>query len=78
SAALERLSAALIDNVRTPHGQQGRALDCGVSIGGAVVGVHADRAEDLLKAADLALYASKGAGRGRLTLFQSTLRAQAP
>ncbi|MBU0931395.1 MAG: EAL domain-containing protein [Alphaproteobacteria bacterium] len=77
SAALERLSAALIDNVRTPHVHQGRSLDCGVSIGGAVFGVHADRAEDLLKAADLALYASKGAGRGRLTLFQSTLRAQA-
>jgi diguanylate cyclase (GGDEF)-like protein/PAS domain S-box-containing protein len=77
SVALERLSAALIDNVRTLHVHQGRMLDCGVSIGGAVFGEHVDRAEDLLKAADLALYASKGAGRGRLTLFHSNLRAEA-
>ena len=77
SAALEQFSAALIDNMRTPHVHQGRLLDCGVSIGGAVFGEHADRAEDLLKAADLALYASKEAGRGRLTLFQPSLRSQA-
>jgi diguanylate cyclase (GGDEF)-like protein/PAS domain S-box-containing protein len=77
SAALERFSATLIDNMRKPHVHQGRLLDCGVSIGGAVFGEHADRAEDLLKAADLALYASKEAGRGRLTLFQPSLRSQA-
>ncbi|MES2176099.1 MAG: EAL domain-containing protein [Pseudomonadota bacterium] len=77
SAALERFSAALIDNMRMPHVHQGRSLDCGVSIGGAVLGEHAERADDLLKAADLALYASKGAGRGRLTLFQSSLRSEA-
>lgn len=77
SAALEQFSAALIENVRAPHVHQGRPLDCGVSIGGAVFGQHADRADDLLKAADLALYASKDGGRGRLTLFQSGLRAEA-
>lgn len=77
SAALERFSVALIDRVRMPHIHEGRMLDCGVSIGGAVFGEHADRADDLLKAADLALYASKAAGRGRLTLFHSSLRADA-
>ncbi|MFC3441130.1 EAL domain-containing protein [Sphingobium rhizovicinum] len=76
-SALERFSMALIDNVRVPHVHEGRTLDCGVSIGGAVFGDHADRAEDLLKAADLALYASKASGRGRLTLFHSELRAEA-
>lgn len=78
SATLERFSARLIDYVRTPpHVHQGRSLDCGVSIGGAVFGEHADRADDLLKSADLALYASKDAGRGRLTLFHSALRSEA-
>ncbi len=77
SASLERFSADLIESMRMPHVHQGRSLDCGVSIGGAVLGEHAERAEDLLKAADLALYASKGAGRGRLTLFQSNLRSEA-
>jgi diguanylate cyclase (GGDEF)-like protein/PAS domain S-box-containing protein len=77
SCALEAFSARLYDNVRAPHLHEGRALDCGVSIGGALFGDHASRADDLLKAADLALYASKAAGRGRLTLFQSQLRAEA-
>lgn len=77
SDALERLSVALIDNIRTPHVHQGRSLHCGVSIGGALFGEHAIEAADLLKAADLALYASKGSGRGRLTLFHSSLRAEA-
>ncbi|WP_019053227.1 sensor domain-containing protein [Sphingobium xenophagum] len=76
-AALEAWSAKLIESLRTPHVHNGRSIDCGVSIGGAVFGDHGDRAEDLLKAADLALYASKAAGRGRLTLFHSDLRAQA-
>ncbi len=77
SAKLEGLAASLIEAMRTPHVHQGRSLDCGVSIGGAVFGEHAGAADDLLKAADLALYASKGAGRGRLTLFHSSLRSEA-
>lgn len=74
---LEALSAALIETVREPVTLNGRRLDFGVSIGGAIFGEHADQADDLLKAADLALYASKRAGRSRLTLFQSDLRAEA-
>ncbi|MDO7835050.1 EAL domain-containing protein [Sphingobium sp. HBC34] len=77
SAGLEQWSARLMDSVRTPLMHQGRPLDCGVSVGGALFGEHAHRADNLLKAADLALYASKRAGRGRLTLFHSELRAEA-
>lgn len=77
SAALDAFSTALIERVRAPHVHNGHSLECGVSMGGAVFGEHGARADDLLKAADLALYASKSAGRGRLTLFHSALRAEA-
>lgn len=76
-ATLERWGRALGEELRKPHLHQGRSLDCGVSMGGAVFGEDGDVAHELLKAADLALYASKAAGRGRLTLFHSNLRAEA-
>ena len=76
-AALEAWSARLIASVRAPYMHKGRTLHCGVSIGAAIYGDHGDQAEDLFKAADLALYASKAGGRCRLTLFHSALRAEA-
>lgn len=76
-AGLESLSRDLMEGCRTPVAHQGRLLEFGVSIGGAIFGDHADRADDLLKAADLALYASKRGGRARLTMFHSELRAEA-
>jgi diguanylate cyclase (GGDEF)-like protein/PAS domain S-box-containing protein len=69
---------ALIETLRRPHMHEGRSLDCGVSIGAALFGSDAgSEGDELFKAADLALYASKAAGRGRLTLFHSSLRAEA-
>src|SRR3546814_19005611 len=65
------------DLVRVPYVHNGRSLDYGISMGGAVFGEHGEDAAELLKAADLALYASKSTGRGRLPLFQSQLRADA-
>ncbi|MEV4935835.1 sensor domain-containing protein [Sphingobium sp. LSP13-1-1.1] len=77
SAALSDWSVELLGGVRAPYVHNGRSLDYGISMGGAVFGEHGDDATELLKAADLALYASKSSGRGRLTLFQSQLRADA-
>lgn len=76
-AALTAWSAELLGGVRAPYVHNGRSLDYGISMGGAVFGEHGEDATELLKAADLALYASKSSGRGRLTLFQSQLRAEA-
>jgi diguanylate cyclase (GGDEF)-like protein/PAS domain S-box-containing protein len=75
--ALERWGNKLSEQLRKPHLHEGRSLDCGVSMGAALFGRDGDAADELLKAADLALYASKAAGRGRLTLFHSNLRAEA-
>ncbi|MEJ7933703.1 EAL domain-containing protein [Sphingobium sp. AN558] len=77
SDALQAISAAILENIRRPYVHDGRSLDCGVSIGGAVYGEHGRQAGELFKSADLALYASKASGRGRVTLFHSDLRAQA-
>lgn len=77
SAALAAWSDELLGGVRGPYLHNGRSLDCGISMGGAVFGEHGGDAAELLKAADLALYASKSSGRGRLTLFHSQLRADA-
>ncbi|WP_022682750.1 putative bifunctional diguanylate cyclase/phosphodiesterase [Sphingobium bisphenolivorans] len=77
SAALAAWSAELLGDVRAPYMHNGRSLDCGISMGGVVFGEHGDDATEVLKAADLALYASKSTGRGRLTMFHSSLRAEA-
>lgn len=77
SNSLAECSARLLESVRGPYPHNGRSLECGVSIGAAVYGEHAATAADLLKAADLALYASKRNGRGKMTLFHSELRASA-
>ncbi len=54
-----------------------RSVPCSCSIGVAEVGSGGGhrRAQDLLSDADLALYASKRAGRACVTSFESTLRA---
>lgn len=78
AARVEAWGKALIETLRRPHMHEGRSLDCGVSMGAALFGGDAgSEGDELFKAADLALYASKAAGRGRLTLFHSTLRAEA-
>lgn len=77
SKALQACAEALLVNLRRPYSYDGQPLECGVSIGGALFREHGEDAQDVLKAADLALYASKASGRGRLTLFHSALRAEA-
>ena len=42
---------------------------CGASVGVAVCPAHGEAIEELLRCADIALYESKNAGRGRCTLF---------
>jgi diguanylate cyclase (GGDEF)-like protein len=49
----------------------------GASIGVALSGPAGDTAEDLLRNADIAMYAAKAAGRGRTQLFEPELLEQA-
>ncbi len=66
----ERLRGAL----RAPVAVEGAELPLSASVGAACAPQHADRAEALSKAADLALYEAKAQGRGALALFHPALR----
>jgi diguanylate cyclase (GGDEF)-like protein/PAS domain S-box-containing protein len=72
AAAVDAILAAL----REPCVHAGRVLDCQASIGASLFphqGI--DRAE-LLKNADVALYAAKAAGRANLKLFRADMRKE--
>jgi len=72
-AVAERLSGAL----RLPVEVNGRELTVGVSIGLALATAASDRADDLLRRADLALYRAKADGKGTYALFDPSLEARA-
>jgi len=50
-------------------------LDCRASIGCAIFPAHGNTASELLKSADIALYAAKAAGRGQTKVFSSAMRS---
>lgn len=62
--------------LETPFHLGGTLIDCRTSIGCAVFPSHGSDSSELLKSADIALYAAKAAGRGQTRLFQSTMRSE--
>ncbi|TKT80378.1 EAL domain-containing protein [Aquamicrobium sp. LC103] len=60
---------ALLDTLRMGRLHEGHTVSLSVSAGAALAPRHAGQAEELMLLADLALYESKSAGRGRLTVF---------
>lgn len=72
--SVTQLSRAIQDRLREPLVHEGRLLDCRVSMGGSVFPRHGRTSEELLKNADVALYASKSNGRGTVSLFEPHMR----
>lgn len=68
---------ALCKAMSEPFQIDGHTLKIGASIGTAVIGVDAANTTDLMVAADLALYAAKGAGRSRSCPFEPEMTASA-
>ncbi|MCW3039956.1 MAG: putative diguanylate cyclase/phosphodiesterase with sensor [Solirubrobacterales bacterium] len=66
----ERVLAAL----RSPMIVQGREVFASASIG---IAMEADSEGDLLRAADVAMYTAKAAGRGRFALYRPSMQADA-
>lgn len=70
----ERVRAAL-HAVSEPLSHDGRILDCQATAGGSLFPTHGATAAELLKAADIALYAAKANYRGGLLMFEPPMRA---
>ncbi len=74
----ERLARDLLAEIARPWSPRaGSELAVGASIGIALYPQHARSAEDLLTAADAALYEAKASGRGKYCFFSQRLREQA-
>jgi diguanylate cyclase (GGDEF)-like protein/PAS domain S-box-containing protein len=71
---IARVRAAL-QAVREPLSHDGRILDCHATAGGSIFPAHGATATELLKAADIALYAAKAQYRGGLLMFEPPMRA---
>ena len=68
------LSRSIQERLREPFVHEGRLLDCRVSMGASVFPKHGRTSEELLKNADIALYASKAGGRDIVSLFEPRMR----
>ncbi|MCH2487004.1 MAG: EAL domain-containing protein [Erythrobacter sp.] len=68
------LSQRLIQMISQPYPINGSRLVIGVSIGVAVAPYDGLEAEELVKAADLALYAAKGGGRAQYRFYSSEMK----
>lgn len=73
-AVIARVQAAL-RRLREPLSHEGRILDCQATAGGSLFPAHGETAAELLKSADIALYAAKAQARGSMATFQPQMRA---
>lgn len=76
-SADEALAACepLLASLRAPIRWSGFEIDCRASLGISLHPAHGESPRDLLKHADLALYASKGAGKSVARVFAPAMRA---
>jgi diguanylate cyclase (GGDEF)-like protein len=65
----------LVEVLRAPFEVAGRAVRAAVSVGVAV-GARGSDPETLLRHADIAMYAAKGAGKGTVRAFEPTMEEQ--
>ncbi|MEN5062238.1 EAL domain-containing protein [Luteimonas sp. TWI1416] len=72
--AAAALAGGLVHALSRPYDLPGHAFEIGASVGISLYPAHGTRAEDLLGAADLALYRAKAAGKGRYVVFEPAFR----
>lgn len=65
---------AIVADLSRPIEVDGRQIQMGASVGIALAPDHAANADELLRAADMALYEAKSAGRGMATLYHADMK----
>ena len=73
-AAAHDAMAVVLARLREPYVHGGRTLDCRASIGASIFPQHGRDPYDLLKSADIALYAAKSRGASATALFEPAMR----
>ncbi|MEW9572103.1 EAL domain-containing protein [Rhodanobacter sp. Si-c] len=76
-AAAERMAQGVLQALHQPLSIGGRELEPSASVGIAVSDGRHERADSLLRDADIALYRAKQLGRGRYVMFDETLARNA-
>jgi len=72
-----KLGDSILGQLRQPFHIEGRSITVDASIGGAIFPTDAESAHELLKRADIALYALKESGRGGTRMFNREMLEQA-
>lgn len=70
---LEIAISSVQTSLRSPCVVRGTVLNCHASIGASLYPAHGPGKEEMLKSADVALYAAKSTGRGTFKIFQSKM-----
>jgi diguanylate cyclase (GGDEF)-like protein/PAS domain S-box-containing protein len=73
----EVLAARLVDAVSAPYAIDGHPVVVGCSIGIALIPLHGERIDEVLRNADLALYKSKSAGRNCFHVYSNKMKTEA-
>ncbi|MBR0742148.1 EAL domain-containing protein [Bradyrhizobium liaoningense] len=76
-AELTALAETILAALRTPVNCKGQEIPTDASIGIAIAPDHGDKSDDLLKRADLAMYAAKSEGRRTFRIFSPEYDAKA-
>ncbi|MXO71554.1 EAL domain-containing protein [Alteraurantiacibacter buctensis] len=74
---LSELAGAVIHALSQPYAIEGQRVMIGASVGIAIAPDNGNNADDLVRNADLALYAAKDGGRGRFHFYAQDLHAEA-
>ncbi|SCW45254.1 PAS domain S-box-containing protein/diguanylate cyclase (GGDEF) domain-containing protein [Sphingobium faniae] len=75
-AEVERTAERIFERLREPFSHGGRLLDCGASIGASFIPRDGKLRSEIMKAADIALYAAKAGGRTQLRIFESAMMVE--
>ena len=75
-AEVEDVAYRIFGQLRTPIEHAGRLLECGASIGASLIPRDGRTRSEIMKAADIALYAAKAAGRAQLRVFEPAMMAE--